>query len=74
MVLLEYGADPCVLHLDENGDRLTYLYECASSSHSDHSIAEQLVLRGVLVVEPGPADYETPFACAVRNRSFALAS
>jgi ankyrin repeat protein len=73
-VLLQYGADPCASHLDENGDRLTYLYECASSGHSDHSVAEKLVSRGVPVDEPGPADYETPFACAVRNRSFALAS
>jgi ankyrin repeat protein len=74
IMLLKYGADPLALHIDENNDELTSVYECASAGHSDTIIVEQLVLAGAPVDDPGPSNYETPFACAVRNRSFVLAS
>jgi ankyrin repeat protein len=72
-VLLEYGANCLILHVNENGYKLTYLYECASAGHADSSMAEKLLSKGV-PIDASPKDYETPFACAVRNRCFNLAS
>jgi ankyrin repeat protein len=71
-ILLEHGASRETLHVDENGNSLTYLYQCAAACHADSSFAEELGCPGVSV-DAGPDDYETPFACAVRNRCFALA-
>lgn len=72
-LLLCNGADPTALHTDENGVELTNLYECAVSGHSSSEFAKLLISRSIQV-DAGPAQYETPFACAVRNRSFELSS
>jgi len=72
-LLLRFGADATTLHTDENGIELTYLYECAALGQSSMDFAELLISNGVKV-DAGPAHYETPFACAVRNRCFELAS
>ena len=72
-VLLRHNANVHLLNEDENGDQLTYLFHCAAAGHSNASYADELVRSGV-GVDAGPEGYESPFACAVRNRCFTLAT
>ncbi|RYP42659.1 hypothetical protein DL767_000028 [Monosporascus sp. MG133] len=51
---------------------LTLLYDCALQSHDGVECARTLLRSGV-DVDGGPTGYETPFACALRNRCFNLA-
>lgn len=51
---------------------LTLLYECAQQSHDGVECARMLLHSGV-DVDGSPLNYETPFACALRNRCFNLA-
>jgi ankyrin repeat protein len=50
----------------------TLLYECAQSSNDRIEFAQALIDFGVQV-DQRPEGYETPFACALRNRCFNLA-
>ncbi|KAK3348712.1 ankyrin repeat-containing domain protein [Lasiosphaeria hispida] len=71
-VLLDRGADISIKYVDENGHELPYLYQCAAAGHNEVYMASELVSRGVSVRETIPR-FESAFACAVRNRCFALA-
>lgn len=53
-------------------DSYTLLYDCAQSSNDQIEFARLLIDSGV-PVDQSPDGYETPFACALRNRCFNLA-
>jgi len=69
-LLVESGADP--LAPAPGSPALTLLYKCAQYAHEDIACARALLHAGVKV-DDGAAGYETPFACALRNRCFTLA-
>ena len=71
-LLLKTGADPNARRDIGAGFPVSSLYECARGSNDDRRFAQALIDAGVPVDE-GPADYETPFACALRRRCFDLA-
>lgn len=70
--LLEHGADAKMLHDIGDGFPVTALYECARSSNDSGIFAQTLIDAGISVDET-PENYETPLACALRNRCFELA-
>ncbi|KAK3385136.1 hypothetical protein B0H63DRAFT_472415 [Podospora didyma] len=67
-LLVRNGADTHALTPEGH----TMLYECARHLHSGTEFASALIEAGV-AVNKTPAGYETPFACALRNRCFKLA-
>jgi ankyrin repeat protein len=74
-LLLQHGADARVRErIPTIEEPVTMLYLCAWTANDDPAFAKLLIGNGVDVgVDDGPVDYETPFACAVRNRCFKLA-
>jgi ankyrin repeat protein len=71
-MLLSNGADISQAHYEEDGKKLSHLWQCAFAGHNDTSFARELIARGVEVDERLPG-YESAFAAAVRNRCFELA-
>jgi ankyrin repeat protein len=69
-LLIDNGADTKTLSYDSSP--YTLLYECAQSSNDRIEFAQALIDSGVQV-DQSPDGYETPFACALRNRCFNLA-
>ena len=74
-LLLEHGANATQMHVDEAWGEVPPLYQCAFAEHSDVYFAEALLARGALIngFENTERQVETPFACALRGRCFALA-
>ncbi|KEF58404.1 serine/threonine protein kinase [Exophiala aquamarina CBS 119918] len=74
-LLLQHGADASVREeIPTIAEPVTMLYLCAWGANDDPAFAELLIAKGLDAnVDDGPVDYETPFACAVRNRCFRLA-
>jgi len=72
-LLLRHGADAKAKeHIPTIEEPVTLLYECAWTANDNPAFAQALIDHGVAVNET-PKYYETPFACAVRNRCFKLA-
>jgi len=69
-LLVENGANTKTL--SHGPVPYTLLYECAQSSNDRIEFAKILIDSGVQV-DQSPEGYETPFACALRNRCFNLA-
>jgi len=72
-MLLKHGGDAHVKHyIPGILEPVTLLYECAWVANDEPEFAQALIDHGVMVDE-APTDYESPFACALRNRCFSLA-
>jgi len=54
-------------------EQISILYQCAEYGFEDIPTLEKFPARGV-DIDTGPPDFETPFACGVRNRYFKLAA
>jgi ankyrin repeat protein len=74
-LLLDNGADATQLYVDEDWHDLPPLYVCAVAGHDDPYFAERLLAQGAAIngFESPEGLFETPFACALRSRCFALA-
>ena len=68
--LIEHGADPKARY--NPTQPTTIFHQCAFAGFQQVELLTKFIEAGV-GVDDGPIDHETPFVCAVLNRSFVIA-